>query len=46
MDSETPTNSLVRNLGLLDVIMVGVAAMIGGAIFVLVALEWQKLAHH
>jgi amino acid transporter len=36
MTSETPSTGLVRNLTLLDVIMVGVAAMIGGAIFVLV----------
>jgi amino acid transporter len=36
MASETPSTGLARNLGLLDVVMVGVAAMIGGAIFVLV----------
>jgi APA family basic amino acid/polyamine antiporter len=36
MTSEIPNNGLARNLGLLDVVMVGVAAMIGGAIFVLV----------
>lgn len=36
MASETPNPELARNLTLLDVIMVGVAAMIGGAIFVLV----------
>ncbi|MGQ0772700.1 MAG: amino acid permease [Nitrososphaerota archaeon] len=36
MASDTPNAGLARNLGLLDVVMVGVAAMIGGAIFVLV----------
>lgn len=36
MASETPDAGFARNLGLLDVVMVGVAAMIGGAIFVLV----------
>jgi amino acid transporter len=36
MASETPNASFARNLGLLDVVMVGVADMIGGAIFVLV----------
>lgn len=35
MAAETPTG-FVRTMGLLDVVMVGVAAMIGGAIFVLV----------
>ena len=35
MVSETPTG-FARTMGLLDVVMVGVAAMIGGAIFVLV----------
>lgn len=36
MTSETPPPTFARTLGLLDVVMVGVAAMIGGAIFVLV----------
>ena len=36
MASEAPNSGFVRNLGLIDVVMVGVAAMIGGAIFVLV----------
>ena len=36
MASEAPNSDFVRNLGLVDVVMVGVAAMIGGAIFVLV----------
>lgn len=36
MASEVPNAGFARNLGLLDVVMVGVAAMIGGAIFVLV----------
>ena len=36
MASEAPNSGFVRNLGLVDVVMVGVAAMIGGAIFVLV----------
>jgi amino acid transporter len=36
MSSETPSHGFARNLNLLDVVMVGVAAMIGGAIFVLV----------
>lgn len=36
MESETPNAGFARTLGLLDVVMVGVAAMIGGAIFVLV----------
>lgn len=36
MTTEAPDEGLARNLGLLDVIMVGVASMIGGAIFVLV----------
>src|SRR6187200_2833334 len=31
----TPQNQLVRSLGLLDILMVGIAAMIGGSIFVL-----------
>ena len=30
-----PQNQLVRSLGLLDILMVGIAAMIGGSIFVL-----------
>ncbi|MBM3905280.1 MAG: amino acid permease [Thaumarchaeota archaeon] len=36
MGNEVQNAGFTRNLGLLDVIMVGVAAMIGGAIFVLV----------
>ncbi|MGQ0606103.1 MAG: APC family permease [Candidatus Nitrosotenuis sp.] len=36
MVSEAQNPGFARNLGLLDVVMVGVAAMIGGAIFVLV----------
>ncbi|MGN6615203.1 MAG: hypothetical protein ACTHKC_09180 [Candidatus Nitrosocosmicus sp.] len=36
---ETPSHphetKLVRSLGLLDIVMIGIAAMIGGAIFVL-----------
>src|SRR6187397_3617005 len=31
----TPQNQLIRSLGLLDILMVGIAAMIGGSIFVL-----------
>ena len=31
----TPHNQLIRSLGLLDILMVGIAAMIGGSIFVL-----------
>jgi len=31
----TPQNQLVRSLGLLDILMVGIAAMIGGSIYVL-----------
>ncbi|MDW0138012.1 MAG: hypothetical protein QOK70_09575, partial [Nitrososphaeraceae archaeon] len=31
----TSHNQLVRSLGLLDILMVGIAAMIGGSIFVL-----------
>src|SRR6185503_8016273 len=31
----TPQNQLVRSLGLLDILMVGIAAMIGGSIFAL-----------
>jgi basic amino acid/polyamine antiporter, APA family len=34
-NSTMPHNQLVRSLGLLDILMVGVAAMIGGSIFVL-----------
>lgn len=34
--TDNPGAGLVRTMGLLDVVMVGVAAMIGGAIFVLV----------
>jgi amino acid transporter len=36
MATNAPSGEFARNLGLLDVVMVGVAAMIGGAIFVLV----------
>lgn len=36
MASEAPNAGFARSLGLLDVVMVGVASMIGGAIFVLV----------
>ncbi|WKT57275.1 hypothetical protein QVH35_07560 [Candidatus Nitrosotenuis chungbukensis] len=36
MASESSDTGFARNLTLLDVVMVGVAAMIGGAIFVLV----------
>ena len=36
MSTEKSSSGLVRSLSLLDIIMVGVAAMIGGAIFVLV----------
>ncbi|MEX1996987.1 MAG: amino acid permease, partial [Nitrosopumilaceae archaeon] len=36
MSTEKPSSGLVRSLSLLDITMVGVAAMIGGAIFVLV----------
>ena len=34
--SEIPSSGLVRSLSLIDIVMVGIAAMIGGAIFVLV----------
>ena len=34
--SEIPSSGLVRSLSLVDIVMVGIAAMIGGAIFVLV----------
>jgi len=34
--SEIPSSGLVRSLSLMDIVMVGIAAMIGGAIFVLV----------
>jgi amino acid transporter len=36
MATDAPNGEFARNLNLLDVVMVGVAAMIGGAIFVLV----------
>ena len=36
MSTEKSSSGLVRSLSLLDITMVGVAAMIGGAIFVLV----------
>lgn len=36
MANPIPSSGLVRSLSLLDVVMVGIAAMIGGAIFVLV----------
>ena len=36
MSTEKSSSGLVRNLSLLDITMVGIAAMIGGAIFVLV----------